>query len=271
MAKKKREIPHFELPIIETHCHLDYLKEHPLSEILERGKAVGIEKVITISVSPDNLDTVVSLTSNDPCIFGTQGIHPHQAKSFNDEVEKKIRENLKANDKLLAVGEIGLDFYYNNSKREEQLEAFKRQLQIAIDLELPVVIHSRDADEDTIEILKEMAPQMKNKGVIHSFTSGPELAQTALDLGFCLGFNGIITFNSAENVREIVRLCPLERILLETDSPFLTPVPYRGVENAPFYLPFVAEKIAAIKDVEVNDVLSTAYQNTLQTFFTGCF
>lgn len=269
MAKKKREIPHFELPIIETHCHLDYLKEHPLSEILERGKAVGIEKVITISVSPDNLDTVVSLTSNDPCIFGTQGIHPHQAKSFNDEVEKKIRENLKANDKLLAVGEIGLDFYYNNSKREEQLEAFKRQLQIAIDLELPVVIHSRDADEDTIEILKEMAPQMKNKGVIHSFTSGPELAQTALDLGFCLGFNGIITFNSAENVREIVRLCPLERILLETDSPFLTPVPYRGVENAPFYLPFVAEKIAAIKDVEVNDVLSTAYQNTLQTFFTG--
>lgn len=267
MGKKKRDIPLFEHPIIETHCHLDYLKEAPLEEILQRAHSVGIEKVITIAVSPDNLDTVHKLSQDHDFVYGTQGIHPHQGNTWNEKVEEKIRQNLAANKKLLAVGEIGLDFYYNNSEREHQIQAFRRQLEIAAELELPVVIHSRDADTETIEILKQLAPQMKRKGVIHSFTSGPELAQCALDLGFTLGFNGIITFNKAENVRDIVRLCPLERILLETDSPFLTPVPYRGQENAPFYLPFVAEKIAEIKSASVEEVLLQTYQNSLQTFF----
>ncbi len=267
MGKKKRDIPLFEKPIIETHCHLDYLKEAPLEEILTKIKGVGIEKVITIAVSPDNLDTVKELTLRHDFVYGTQGIHPHQGKAWSDEVEKKIRKNLIENDKLLAVGEIGLDFYYNNSPREEQIVAFRRQLEVAAQLELPVVIHSRDADQETIDILNELAPAMKKKGVIHSFTSGPELASCALDLGFTLGFNGIITFNKAENVRDIVRMCPLDRILLETDSPFLTPVPYRGHENAPFYLPFVAEKIAEIKETTTEEVLTQTYQNSLHTFF----
>ena len=267
MGNKKRDIPLFEHPIIETHCHLDYLKELPLLDILKRAQSVGIEKIITITVSPENLDTVNDLSQAHDFVYGTQGIHPHQGKTWSDEVENKIRENLKANSKLLAIGEIGLDFYYNNSERDDQIKAFRRQLEIAAELELPVVIHSRDADTETIDILKELAPQMKRKGVIHSFTSGPKLAQCALDLGFNLGFNGIITFNKAENVRDIVRLCPLERILLETDSPFLTPVPYLGQENAPFYLPFIAEKIAELKEVEVNTVLKQTYQNTLKTFF----
>jgi TatD DNase family protein len=130
------------------------------------------------------------------------------------------------------------------------------------------VIHSRDADDDTIGILQEFEATLKRRGVIHSFTSGPGLAQYALDQGWCLGFNGITTFNKAENVRDIVRMAPIGQILLETDSPFLTPVPYRGKENAPFYIPFVAEKIAAVKDLALEDVLATTYQNSLRTFFS---
>jgi TatD DNase family protein len=165
------------------------------------------------------------------------------------------------------VGEIGLDYFYDNADRDVQRDVFRRQLQIACDTDRPVVIHSREADDDTIDILKEFEGTLKRRGVIHSFTSGPGLAQYALDEGWCLGFNGITTFNKAENVRDIVRMAPIEQILLETDSPFLTPVPYRGKENAPFYIPFVAEKIAEVKQLPLENVLATTYDNSLRTFF----
>ena len=167
------------------------------------------------------------------------------------------------------MGEIGLDYFYDNADRDVQREVFRRQLQIACDTDRPVVIHSREADEDTIEILGEFEATLKRRGVIHSFTSGPGLARYALDQGWCLGFNGITTFNKAENVRDIVRMAPIDQILLETDSPFLTPVPYRGKENAPFYLPFVAEKIAEVKELPLDEVIGKTYQNSLRTFFPG--
>lgn len=266
MGKKRRDIPVFNHPLIETHCHLDYLKDRPLDETLQECQKVNIERVITIAVAPDNLETVKNLAHSHPNIYGTQGIHPHQAKTWTDEVESKIRTNA-VDEKIVAIGEIGLDFYYNNSPKDQQIVAFTRQMEIASELNLPVVIHSRDADKESIEILDRHAPKLKRKGVIHSFTSGPELAQKAIDHGLYLGFNGIITFNTAEEVRSIVSLCPLDRIILETDSPFLTPVPYRGRENAPFFLPFVAEKVAQIKGVEVEEVLKVTYQNSLDLFF----
>lgn len=261
MSKKRREIPKFNFPIIETHCHLDYLKESELSELLKKSLAHNIEKIMTISVSPSNLQTVLDLANNHDSIFCSQGIHPHEAKSWSDEAEKTIRTNL-SNEKVKAVGEIGLDFYYTKSEVHTQIEVFKKQLEIAIEFDKPVIIHTRDADDETISILKEYSPRMKKKGVIHSFTSTKELALCALDLGFHLGFNGIITFKNAENVRDVLRICPLNRILLETDAPFLTPVPYRGKENAPFYLPFIAEEVAKIKEIEIEEVLKTCYQNS---------
>ena len=261
MSKKRREIPVFKLPIIETHCHLDYLKEEKLSELLSKSLAHNIEKIMTISVSPDNLQTVIDIANSHENIFCTQGVHPHDAKEWTDEAEQVIRKNL-LNKNVLAVGEIGLDFYYNKSGNDIQIEVFKKQLEIAIEFNKPVVIHTRDADKDTMEILREYAPRMKKKGVIHSFTSTKELALCALDLGFHLGFNGIITFKNAEDVRETLRACPIERVLLETDAPFLTPDPYRGRENAPYYLPFIAEKVAEIKALELETVLKTCYQNS---------
>ena len=266
MSKKRREIPVFDHPIIETHCHLDFLKDRPLAETLERTRQVNIEKVITIAVSPENLATVRELSQMEPWLYGTQGIHPHDAESYSDDVEQEIRAH--GNDeKIVAIGEIGLDYFYDNADREVQRQVFRRQLQIASDLNQPVVIHSREADEDTINILGEFESSLKRRGVIHSFTSGPGLARYALDQGWCLGFNGITSFNKAENVRDIVRMAPIEQILLETDSPFLTPVPYRGRENAPFYLPFVAEKIAEVKELPLAEVINQTYQNSIRTFF----
>lgn len=261
MGKKRREIPTFELPIIETHCHLDYLKEEELSELLSKSLAHNIEKIMTISVSPDNLQTALDIANSHENIFCTQGVHPHDAKEWTDEAESLIRKNLSSN-RVKAVGEIGLDFYYNKSEKQTQIDIFKKQLDIAIEFNLPVVIHTREADQETIEILKEYAPKMKKKGVIHSFTSTKELALLALELGFHLGFNGIITFKNAQDVREVLKACPLDRILLETDAPFLTPDPYRGRENAPYYLPFIAEKVAEVKEVELETVLKICYQNS---------
>lgn len=265
--QKRRDIPRFDTAIIETHCHLDYLDDDQFGAAIERAVASGIEKLITIAVSPDNLSTVVSLTEADPRVWGTQGIHPHEASGFSDQVAELIVANL-SNPRILAVGEIGLDYYYGHADRASQRDAFRAQLAIAADHNYPVVIHSREADDDTRAILGEFLPDLARRGVIHSFTSGRALAEFCLDAGFMLGFNGIVTFNSAQNVRDIVAITPLEQLLLETDSPYLTPVPYRGRPNEPCYLPFVAEKIAAIKDMPTEALLRQAYHNSQRLFFS---
>ena len=269
MSKKRRDIPLFTHPIIETHFHLDMLKAQTRQDLVSLCLQHNIEKMITISTSEKNLDEVISITQTFNNIYCTQGLHPHDGKEWNESVRAHILSNLKdplKNKKIVAIGEIGLDYYYSKSPRDEQLKAFEEQLQIAVDFNLPVVIHTRDADDDTISVLKNFGTVLKRKGVVHSFTSGLTLAQFALDEGFCLGFNGIITFKNAENVRDALRITPLEKILLETDAPFLTPDPYRGVENAPFYLPFIAEKIAEVKAVSLEDVLTNAYKNSLALF-----
>jgi len=251
--------------IIETHCHLDYLKSKPLEQVLQEAKQNGIQKIITIAVEPDNFDIVKELAEKNEMIFYSQGIHPHDAKLVTDEALNKIKTRT-AETKMLAVGEIGLDYYYDHSPREKQIDVFELQLQIAINANKPVIIHSRDADEDMINILKKYAPKLNQKGVIHSFTSGELLAKEALKLGFYIGFNGIITFKNAKNVRDIVEICPLNRILLETDAPFLTPVPHRGKENSPANLPYILEKIAEIKNIPSDEVAKQCFKNSQDLF-----
>jgi TatD DNase family protein len=269
MSKKnRRAIPKFATPIIETHCHLDYLDQNELEATLKRCAEVGIERIVTIAVSPDNLDTVLAMTRAYPNIWGTQGIHPHEAEGYTPEVERTIAERC-TDPRIVAVGEIGLDYFYDHADRAVQRSVFEAQLQIAADLDMPVVIHTREADADTRSILQNFSGSLKQRGVIHSFTSGLPLAQYCLDEGFMLGFNGITTFNRADNVREVVAATPVEKIVLETDAPYLTPVPYRGKPNAPYYLPFIAEKIAEIKGCEVEQLLSQARINSFSLFFEG--
>lgn len=264
--KKQRDIPCYQLPIIETHFHLDYLKAADPEQILAEARAVGVERFMTISVQPDNMPTALNLAQHFDDVWATLGVHPHEAAEFTDTTADYIRTHA-IHDKVVAVGEIGLDYYYDHCDREVQRQVFCRQLQLAIDCQLPVVIHTREADADTMAILREYAPQMPRKGVIHSFTSGMELAAVSVELGFCLGINGIVTFNKADNVREVVAATPLENLLLETDAPYLTPIPFRGIENAPKYLPFVAGKIAEVKQLSVEQVLEQTYQNAMRTFF----
>ena len=265
--KKRRDIPHFKTPIIETHCHLDYLDQADLEVTLAKSRQVGIERIITIAVSADNLESVMKLATSSANIWGTQGIHPHEAESYTPEVDTIIRKNA-GHAKILAVGEIGLDYYYDHADRAVQRSAFEQQLQTAIELDLPVVIHTREADDDTRDILKNCSTSLARKGVIHSFTSSLALAEFCLAEGFMLGFNGITTFNSADNVRQVVAATPMTQLLLETDAPYLTPVPYRGRPNAPYYLPFIAETLAAIKEVDVEVLLQQAYRNSLDVFFS---
>jgi TatD DNase family protein len=251
--------------LIETHCHLDYLKEASLQELLFKAREAGIGKIITIGVDPDNLDKARDISLNNTEVYYTQGIHPHDSKDATDKEFEKISTRAQE-PKMVAVGEIGLDYHYNNSPVEAQLKVFEQQLQIAVDQNLPVVVHTRDADEDTMSVLKNFSTSLKKKGVIHSFTSGQKLAEWVLSEGFYLGFNGIVTFKKAENVQDVVRFTPLDRILLETDSPFLTPVPHRGKENAPHYLPYIAAKVAELKVVSLEEVKSIALKNSLSCF-----
>lgn len=265
MSNKKRDIPVFEHPIIETHCHLDYLEGDALEDALLEAKAVNVERIVTIAVSVDNLSKVRELTKRDG-IWGTQGIHPHEAEQFTEETASEIIQYGRT-DKMVAVGEIGLDYFYDHADRSIQKKVFERQLEIAVELDQPIVVHTREADEDTKAILSNFSAHLKKKGVIHSFTSGLPLAEYCLSEGFMLGFNGIITFNRAENVREVLSATPMSQMVVETDAPYLTPVPFRGKPNAPKYLPFIVEKIAEVKGVSTDEVLQTTYKNAQRLFW----
>lgn len=264
--KQRRDIPHFSTPIIETHCHLDYLDQEELALTLDKSRRAGVERIITIAVSPDNLDRVMALTRMHPGVWGTQGIHPHDAARYGEETEHRIRANA-TDPRIVAIGEIGLDYYYEHADRATQRAVFERQLQAAAELDLPVVIHSRDADDDMRDMLRNCSTTLSRRGVIHSFTAGLALAEFCLAEGFMLGFNGIATFQRADNVRAVIAATPMEHILLETDAPYLTPVPYRGQPNAPYYLPFVAEAVANIKQLPVEEMLQHAHRNSVATFF----
>ncbi len=261
-----KTIPRFSTPIVETHCHLDYLNQEALQETLDAATAHGIERIITIAVSPSNLNTVRQLAGAHAQVWCTQGIHPHEASDWSPDVAQRVAAGC-GETRVVAVGEIGLDYYYEHSDRLAQAKAFEEQLHIAAQENLPVVIHTRDADDDTRAILANHSQSLARKGVIHSFTSSLALAEFCLAEGFVLGFNGITTFKNAENVRAVVRATPVESIVLETDAPYLTPVPFRGKPNAPCYLPLIAEKLAELKGLEIEQFLEMTRTNSYRLFF----
>jgi len=230
---------------IDVHTHLEMLKPSP-DETLRVAREAGVERMITIACHPKDNEQVLALAHKYfPIVGAALGVHPHEAIHFNDEVETQIQENLNERS-VVAVGEIGLDFHYDHSPREIQKKVFRRQLEIASEFVMPVQIHTRDAEADTIEILKDF-PGLR--GMIHCFTGTPWLAEQALNIGFNISFSGIITFKNAENLRDVVRSTPLNRLHVETDAPFLTPAPHRGIENAPSLLIHTAKKIAELKGV----------------------
>ena len=248
---------------IDTHCHLDKLGSTP-EEAVKQAKQEGVETMVTISVDEESFDFVSNAVMQFKDVYGTVGVHPHDASEFKISLEQSIRELGREQDKLIAIGETGLDYHYMNSSSEDQQFAFRKQLQIAVELNLPVVLHSRDAEADTINIMNEIpVPAL---GVAHSFTSSLKMARTLLDMGWFLGINGIVTFKNAEDLRDVVRWIPLDRLLLETDSPFLAPVPYRGKPNRPAHIPVIASFIAELRKIPIEHVAEKTSENAHRLF-----
>ncbi len=250
-------------PWIDLHCHIDKLEETP-DEVLARAAAEGVDRLITIGTEPKDHPVVLELAKKYfPKVACTLGVHPHDATELTDEALEFMRENL-AHPYVVAVAEIGLDYYYNHSPRETQIAAFRKQMELAESADLPVQIHTRDAEEDTIEILREFKGRVR--GVIHCFTGTQTLADAALDCGYNLSISGVVTFKAADELRKVVQGVPLDRIHVETDSPFLAPVPMRGKPNTPAHVVFTAQKVAELHGVDLEQVRQTTAQNAQKMF-----
>lgn len=253
--------------LFDTHCHLNYLKQAPTSEIIKKSLEMGVMKMVCIATDPDNLDEVLSIALNHPgVVYCSQGIHPHDASLFNQDVADHISKNILSSKQVVAYGEIGLDYHYDLAPRDIQIKVFEKQMELAIAHNLPVIIHTREAEEDTWKVLSQYKNDLKKPLVLHSFTSHISLAEKAIDAGFYLGFNGIITFKNADNVREALKMTPIDKILTETDAPFLAPTPFRGKENAPFYLPEIAHYICDFKGLDYETTRARLFQNGLDFF-----
>ena len=248
---------------IDTHCHLDKLDSTP-EDAVKNAIQEGVETMVTISVDEESFDFVSKAVMQFKDVYGTVGIHPHDASEFNPSLEQSVRELGQKQDKLIAIGETGLDYHYMNSSSEDQKFAFREQLLIAVEVNLPVVLHSREAEADTINILKEIpVPAL---GVAHSFTSSLMMAKTLLDMGWYLGINGIVTFKNAGDLREIVRWIPMDRLLLETDSPFLAPIPFRGKQNKPAHIPIIASFVAELRNIRIEHLAEKTSENAQRLF-----
>jgi TatD DNase family protein len=249
---------------IDTHCHLEMLKQGT-DKVLKTSQESGMRFCITIGTSHEANLRVKELCRDYQSVYGTLGFHPHDASRVEADHLQWIREELDSNLKMIAVGECGYDLFYEHSKKEDQTKIFETQLELASELNLPVVIHSRDADRETREMLNAFKDSDLS-GVVHCFTSDLEQARFILDYGFSLSFNGICTFPQAEAVREVLQYTPLDRLLLETDSPYLSPVPFRGKPNIPGRVSIVGEFIADFLGISTENLANQVMENTKTLF-----
>lgn len=252
--------------LIDSHAHLDD-KKYDLDReyLIENLKENGVELVINIGADLRTSKNSVNLAKKYENIYAVVGVHPHSAKDVTDETLEEIRE-LASEEKVLAIGEIGLDYHYDYSPRDIQRKQFIAQIKLAKELDLPVVIHSREATQETFDIIKEEVEDGGLRGVLHAFSGSPEIAREYIKLGFIISIGGPLTFKNARVVKEVAKEIPLEHMIIETDSPYLTPVPYRGKRNEPMFVKYVAEEIAKIKEIDVEEVIKVTNENTKRLF-----
>ena len=249
---------------IDLHTHINMIKQDA-DHIVSRALANNVEKMILIGTDPADLDIVLALAKKHyPTLYCTLGIHPHDASKYTDDVERHLT-SLLGEREVVGVGEIGLDYHYNHSPQDVQKEVFQKQLRLAEKFKLPVEIHTREAEADTVTILKEF--QGRVKGVLHCFTGTQWLANEALALGFDISISGVCTFKNAESLRATIKSLPLDRIHIETDAPFMTPVPHRGKENEPAFVTLTAKQVCGILNLS-EDVLSAQLKKNAQSLFS---
>ena len=252
--------------MIDSHCHLDHapLLDN-LNDILNRSKEVGIKKLLTICTTLESFKNIENILTIDDMIYGTFGIHPHETEN-NDVSKITIIESIKKNPKLIGVGETGLDFYYNHSKKNKQIDSFKKHIEAAIEINLPIIVHSRNAEEETFNILNEYKKH-KPKILMHCFTGTYKFYKQMEELDSYFSASGIITFNSSKDLQNTFSKIPNNKLLVETDSPFLAPVPMRGKKNEPSFIKYTLKKLADIKNIDVSEMVSLTTKNFNNLFF----
>ena len=254
--------------MIDSHAHLDLdVFDTDRDEVIKRAKEAQVTKILSLGCTSglDTEDKIYKLLNTYDFMYSSVGIHPHYAHSFSDESAKKIKTIAK-HERFVAIGEIGLDFHYMQSSRENQINVFRKQIEIALETNLPIIIHVRDAFREAYDICASYSKKEKLRGVIHCFTGTEEHAKWFLDLGFYISFSGIITFKKTDELKKACLQTPLDRILIETDSPYLAPVPFRGKRNEPALVKYVAEEVARIKNTSFQEIDTITEANTKLLF-----
>jgi TatD DNase family protein len=243
---------------VDSHAHIDGPEfDADREDIIQRARQASVQAILNVGTGDPHsgaLERAVELAETHPYVFAAVGTHPHDAKLFDDKAETRLKQLIKESNSVVAWGEIGLDFHYDNSPRDKQEEAFRRQLRLARAANLPVIIHTREAEAETIDILENEWAGASQSGVMHCFSGSARLADQALELGFSISFSGILTFKKADDLRAVAKQVPFEQLLIETDCPFLAPVPYRGKRNEPAYVVEVARCLAEIKNLSIDDI-----------------
>lgn len=245
---------------IDSHAHLDVTNyDADRAEVIARARAAGVELMLEIAgsdIGKGSLEPGLKLAEEHDFIYAAVGLHPHEAVLYDDELEKNLVE-FSQHAKVIGWGEIGLDYYYDNSPRDVQQQVFRRQLELATERKLPVIIHTRDAEDDTISMLQKTwaeAGGIDIGGIIHCFTGTHKLADAAIEMGFHISFSGVVTFKTAEDLRRVAESVPMEKLLIETDCPFLAPVPHRGKRNEPAFVIETAKKLAELKQTSLEEI-----------------
>jgi TatD DNase family protein len=255
---------------IDSHCHIDGPEyDADRDEVIARARDAGVTTMLNVGTGDPHsgaFERAVALAEKHEEIYAAVGVHPHDAKLFDEAAEQRLVNLCQGSKRVVAWGEIGLDYHYDHSPRDVQREVFSRQLKLARELNLPVIIHSREADDDTINILREELSGYERAGVLHCFGGSLPMAQAAIDLGFYVSFAGNLTFKKAEDLREIARQLPLDRLMVETDCPYLTPVPFRGKRNEPARVVETAACLAKLHGTEVGDVARITSENFATLF-----
>lgn len=249
--------------MIDTHSHINCIEAFTIDEIITNAKNNGVEKIILPAAYPSDIDIVFDITNKYENVYGLLGVHPSEVKDWNDSLIDKIKK-YSENKKIVGIGEIGLDYYWDKSFNDLQKEVFIKQIKLANELNLPISIHDREAHKDTYDILKEYN---KNSQIImHCFSGSVEFAKECVKEGWYIALGGVVTFKNAIKMKEVAKNIPIEKLLLETDAPYLTPVPYRGKTNQPAYVKYVAEEIAKLRDTSFDEIDKITTQNAERVF-----
>ncbi|WP_438997013.1 TatD family hydrolase [Candidatus Puniceispirillum sp.] len=253
--------------IIDSHAHLDYPQfADELPQIIARAGDAGVERIISIGVKLSTADAPRKIAESYDNVWFSVGVHPHEAGREADACNLDAFLGLATHPKCVAIGEAGLDYFYDHAPRDLQAQSFRTQIEAARQLDLPIIVHARDADSDMADIIEDEMKKGAFRGVLHCFSSGAELAQRAVDVGFYVSFSGILTFNKSDELRAIAAEIPADRLLVETDAPFLAPMPHRGKTNEPAYTAHTLARLADVRGQTIDNMAVQTYENTLRLF-----